>query len=149
MPALSTGSPKWLLAAVLTAVGLTLGGARPPAASEITPAEAEILVYISPYAHQVRAAGFDVVPDMQDVSQGESFISFYVVTTAPKPRGGAIETPEFFAVNVHTGTLWDEGSGARVESRELDDVLRVFRRSHGITAATVRRFDALRPEAPR
>ncbi len=115
-------------------------------ATPISPAEAEILVYISPYAHSVRAAGYDVVPDRKDVRQQKGFINFYVVTTMPKPAGGGIEMPEYFAVNTHTGTLWDSGADKRVQSPQLRDVLRVLRRSRGITAEVMRRFDSLGPE---
>lgn len=115
-------------------------------ATSLTPAEAEILVYVSPYAHQVRSSGFDIIPSRTDVRQQPGFVDFYVVTTAPKPKGGGLETPAYFAINVRTGTLWDAGSGTRVESTELRDVQGVIRKSHNIGPGTLARYDSLRPE---
>lgn len=86
------------------------------------------------------------MPDRADVRQQPGFIDFYVVTTAPKPKGGGLETPEYFAINARTGTLWNAGSGKRIESVELRAVLGVMRRSHNIGAGTLARFGSRRPE---
>lgn len=139
----ATSAGKAALA--IGAAAALLCAAGPAAPGRITKADAEILIYISPYAHEVRAAGEGLVMDAEDARQEPGFFTFYVVATASKPRGGGLDMPEYLAVNARTGSLWDARSVTRITSRELEDVLKVMRSAHGITEATMRRFDGLKP----
>ncbi|MGH9563187.1 MAG: hypothetical protein ACRD3S_17170 [Terracidiphilus sp.] len=86
------------------------------------------------------------MPDAGEVAQPPGFFEFYVTTTMPKPAGGGMDMPEYFAVNIFTGTLWDAREGRRIGSPLLSDVQGALRDEHHITSGDLRRFDSLRPK---
>jgi hypothetical protein len=111
--------------------------------------EAEILVYLVPDADQVRNAGCDVEAELQTSSKLDqtNFFTFWLVRTGKhvKCRNWPVDV-SYFSVNKRTGSVWDDmPEPHRVTSSTLNGVLKIIRRENGITKATLRKYDALKP----
>ncbi len=111
--------------------------------------EAEILVYLVPDADHVRNAGCDVDAEPQTSPKLDQtiFFTFWLVRTGKKARCLAWPVDvSYFSVNKRTGSVWDDmPEPHRVTSSTVNGVLKIIRRKNGITEATLRKYDALKP----
>jgi hypothetical protein len=114
---------------------ILLGGAvahsltqEPGKTRTISRYEAEILVYLLPEAHDMRAQGFDAeaIYD-EDGSKGGDFV-FRLQAVVPNPDGSTLLG--HFAVNKVTGQILERAPDQQVVSKELEGVLKVMRRAH-------------------
>jgi hypothetical protein len=106
----------------------------------VTLAEAEILMYLLPHAHENRSNNRDVASQLQTSPQlnQTDFYCFWVTGTNP-PAGTGSVTVGYFAVNKHTADIQDYDDEP-VKSPELGGVQEIIRRAHGIDSRTVAKY---------
>ena len=105
-------------------------------ATTITYTEAEILIYLTPQAQRIRAQGYDVGWDRSisaQLNQSDYFF-FYLFDSKRKSYGSV--TAGNYAVNKHTGDIWDQTEEKPLTSPELSGVQKILREEHHITART-------------
>lgn len=132
---------------VLVALAWPLGTARPKTgaptrATRLTFGEAQVLVYLTPAAAQVRSSpGCDVDWELQRIAR--PFWVFWVLDSC----AGRNQSPTvgYYAVNSRTAQVWDAGLADLVSSRELDRVEGILRRAHHIGRRVLAQYGRLRP----
>jgi hypothetical protein len=142
---------RWPLLGCALAFALVGGGAArhdPPhrVAAPLSLEEAEILIYLLPVAHQLRAQGDDVTWELETSREpgGSHFFTFWVGGARPNPYGSV--TVNYFSVNRHTGQVWELMPEARVvTSPELSGVQKIIRAAQGIGPETIRQYGRVRP----
>ncbi len=127
---------KWStpVLALLSLVSLPLTFAAGQAPAAISVHEAEILIYLLPVAHQLRSEGMDVGWELQDQNRdhypkGEYYV-FWLVNNKRVSAGST--TIGYYAVNKHTGEIWNTDLDQLVSSSELEGVQKILRRAHGV-----------------
>jgi len=139
-----------IVAIAASFIGVTpASGTREAQPKSLSLAEAEILVYLVPDADQVRKAGCDVEAEWQRSSKLDqtNFFTFWLLRRGKKVGCSAWPIDvSYFSVNKRTGSVWDDmPEPHRVTSPTLNGVLKIIRRENGITKATLRKYDALKP----
>lgn len=102
--------------------------------------EAEVLIYLLPFAQVSRAEGSEI-EWMMDVSGGlnqEDYYMFYVHDSQRDTDSAA--SMGYFAVNKHTADVWDRVTGEQVRSRKIAKVQELLRRAHGISQEIVEKY---------
>ena len=112
----------------------------------ITREEAEILIYVMPDAEAERKAGKDVAwtPEVNKQYDLANFYYFWVVGAGQRKEPGSI-TVGYFAVNKHTGDMWETVNTEHITGPQLSGVQKIIREHHNITAAVLKEFSGLRP----
>ena len=112
----------------------------------LTEEEAEILIYVMPDAEAERKAGKDVAwtPEVNKEYDLANFYEFWVVGTGQREAPGSI-TVGYFAVNKHTGDVWEVASGEHIAGPQLSGVQKIIRKHHNIGRAVLNNFSGLRP----
>lgn len=113
-------------------------------ATMLSVAEAAVLVYISPVGDTDRARGSDVGMERQ-LSTKFNQRDYYVfwVYDAKAPSSGGSVTLGYYAVNKHTGDVWDAEEDPRtsaLSSAVLQGVQRILRIAHRISENTMRAY---------
>ena len=111
------------------------GGSRPLAVFE-----AEILIYLTENGDYNRQKGQDIAWTSQpcvDVPN-QDFYCFWLVGTPPPPEGGSV-TIGPYAVDRHSGEVWDLALKRPDRSVEVSKVQDLMRRGHRIDQELVRR----------
>jgi hypothetical protein len=146
---------RWTALALMIAplfCGLSLGsGQSAPQGSacrpsELTLSDAEILVYLLPESESVRKGGWDVGWELQtnpNLNQ-KDFFTFWVYN-ATRPSSGSV-TIAYFAINKHTGDVWDTSVGQIVQSRDLSVIQKILRKGHCIDDSVIKTYGAQKPE---
>lgn len=106
-------------------------------ATMITPAEAAVLVYVSPAGAPARATRSDVGVELQsDAKLNQTDYYYYWVYDARHTSHGSV-TIGYYAVNKHTGEVWDTDQKKELSATLLSGVQRLLRRAHGISDGTI------------
>lgn len=116
------------------------------AATLLTEEEAEILIYVMPDSQAERKAGKDVAwtPETNNEYDLANFYYFWVVGTGERKAPGSI-TVGYFAVNKHTGDVWEAVNTEHLAGPQLLGVQRIIRKHHNVSTAVLREFSGLRP----
>ncbi len=109
-------------------------------ATAITYPEAEILVYITPQAQRVRAEGFDVGWDHTISARLNQTDYFFFYLFNSKRRSSGSVTVGNYAVNKHTGDVWDQTEEKLLRGAELEGVQKILRDQHRITEQVILEF---------
>ncbi len=110
-------------------------------ATILSPAEAEILIYLVPDAHALREKGNDLCSEVFDSPQANTADYYYFdAVVRDSPPESASATVGHFLVNKHTGDVWDVVSGEIIASPELLGVQAIMRRAHGVTKETIAKY---------
>ena len=118
------------------------------AADSVTPltaTEARILIYISPVGQELRARGLDIAMERQtspQLNQGDYY--YFWAYDAKRHQSSGSVTIGYYAVNKHTGQVWDTDRRVEVSSRLLQGVQRIIRESHHVDQATMERYSGKR-----
>lgn len=116
------------------------------AAEQISLTEAEILIYLLPYAQEIRRQGMDIGWELQTsttLNQRDFYVFWVVNSKRPKVDGSV--TVGYFAINKHTADVWDEGLEEFVVAIDLGGVQSILRKHHHITPETLDKFRSARP----
>lgn len=118
----------------------------PDASHEITVYDTEILIYLLPEAHQVRAAGRDIAWVLQTNNKLDqaNFYYFWVIDTVHKNAVGSV-TVGYFSVNKWTADVEDDDEYSVVTSKEIAGVQKIIREEHHIDQATIEKYRRLNP----
>ena len=107
--------------------------ATEPGPVTISVHEAEILIYLLPVAHQLRAEGMDVGWELQDQNRDrypkDDYYVFWLVNNKRASAGST--TIGYYAVNKRTGEIWNTDLDQLVSSAELEGVQKILRCAHG------------------
>ena len=140
--------PLALLATMLSfeSPGRAQAPSRAKSSTLLTKEEAEILIYVMPDAEAERKAGKDVAwtPEVNKEYDLANFYYFWVVGSGPRKEPGSI-TVGYFAVNKHTGDLWEVTNAEHIAGSQLSGVQEIIRKHHNITSAVLNKFSRLRP----
>jgi hypothetical protein len=114
-------------------------------ASELTPSDAEILIYLLPQSAAVRGKGKVVGWELQTNPRlnQKDFYNFYLYDLAAQADGSP--TVGYFSVNKHTAEIWDADNAAPVDSRDLREIQKILRKGHCIGDQIVKEFSDRRP----
>jgi hypothetical protein len=107
----------------------------------LTVTEARILIYISPVAQIERQRGFDVGMERQNsrkLDQADYYYFWVYNAKREKPSGSV--TIGYYAVNKHTGQVWDTDNKKEISSKLMRGVQAIIRRSHHADKATMERY---------
>lgn len=129
-----------LLVALILLVGMTeiSKSARPPGL--IAFHEAEILIYLLPQAIEIRSQGMDIGWERETGSEwNQTDYYFFWVYNAKRAEAGSV-TVGHFAVNKHTGEVWELMLQEIVKTPELQGVQRILRRAHNIDEETLKQY---------
>ncbi len=112
----------------------------------ITLPEAEILVYLLPDSHDVRAQGMEVawVQDTGPELNHKDYFYFFVYNA--KRQYAASVTIGHFAVDKHTGEVWDSVLWEKRSSPEIEGVQRIIRKAHAIGPDVLEKFKDCEPQ---
>ncbi len=137
---------------LLATRSVSVGSPGSPAPQSVSLCEAEILVYLLPQAHDLRADGMDVAWALEtgpELNQ-KDFYNFWVVNAKRKGHSGSV-TVGYFSVNKYTADVLDARQ-QYVVTPELQGVQRILRKGHGIDEAAIREYRSRRmyltPPAP-
>lgn len=136
--------PAQPLCALLLLVIICVPAQRASAANKpasLTATEAKILVYISPVGQSLREQGFDVGMERQTSSQLDqaNYYYFWIYDSKRQQLSGSV-TVGYYAVNKHTGQVWDTETRKEVSSGLMKGVQAIIRRSHGIDESTLAKY---------
>jgi hypothetical protein len=110
--------------------------------------EAEILIYVMPDAQAERKSGKDVAWSLETNPEYDlkNFYYFWVVGTGDgeSHHEGSI-TVGYFAVNKHTGDVWEYATMEHINSPQLEGVQKIILKHHDIDSAVLRKYGGLRP----
>jgi hypothetical protein len=101
--------------------------ARTEYQTQLSRAEAEILVYLMPVSKQLRTRGFDVG---WEVREGKDSFHFFVYNTKRKCKDGCSVTVGYYTVNVLTAIVTDDELNKVVSNQEMRGVQGILRRAH-------------------
>jgi hypothetical protein len=106
--------------------------------------DAEILLYVLPPSEAVRHAGGKVAWAIEPATNQKDFYSFYVYDL----KGSSYGSPTIghFAVNKHTGEVWDAVTEEPVESEDLSAIERIIRKAHCIDENVLKSHPSSRPD---
>ena len=141
----------WSVLVALAAYTL-VGAAPKQLPQQISPEEAEILVYVMPASAAVRKAGCDVTWELQrnrEWNQKQYYI-FWVVHNGKSPGCRSWPTTVgYFAVNRYTADVRNVSLDdfPLQQSAELARVQEIIRRARGMDATTIQRYRYTNPEA--
>jgi hypothetical protein len=110
-------------------------------ATPLTACEAKILVYISPVGEKLRASGLDIAMERQtnrQLNQGDYY--YFWVYDAKREQSSSSVTIGYYAVNKHTGQVWDTDEKKQITSSLIRGVQALIRRSHNIDEATIEKY---------
>ena len=104
-------------------------------------AEARILVYVSPVGERQRASGLDIAMEEQSSIQlnQADYYYFWVYNAKRKQSGGSV-TIGYYAVNRHTGDVWDTDEKKQLSSNLMSGVQTIVRESHHIDEGTMEKY---------
>lgn len=107
----------------------------------LTAAEARILVYISPVGQRERENGLDIAMELQRSAQlnQADYYYFWVYNSKRQQSSGSV-TIGYYAVNKHTGQVWDTDDKKEISSRLMQGVQSIIRESHHIDEATMEKY---------
>lgn len=132
-----------VFALFMTLDSVTADAATTPAdAQEISLTEAKILLYVSPIGEEVRAEGYDIAMERQtsDKLNQADYYTFWVYNDERQSYGSV--TIGYFAVNKHTAQVWDTVEDKQLSGKLLLGVQKMFRESHHIDGATIKKYSA-------
>jgi hypothetical protein len=112
----------------------------------ISQEEAQILVYLIPEAHTLRASGMDVfesIESSEDHREPDSFV-FWVTNSNREGVQGSV-TVDYFYVNKYTAEIWSFGLEKYVTSPEIAGVQAIIHKAHGITPSMVKEYNSHHP----
>lgn len=114
----------------------------PGEAQPLAPHEAEILIYLMPEASALRSQRMDIGWE-QTTSPDLNLRDFYFfwVYNSKRESSGSV-TIGHFAVNKHTGDVWNAMTSKKIASAELAGVQRILRKAHRIDADLVKRHSS-------
>jgi hypothetical protein len=116
--------------------------------TSLTPEDAEILAYLTPYAVEHRNAGLDVdvVIGCDVPVASKPFLAIELVSTQPF-GGGGIEDHRYVVVNLNTAEVLDpvQAPAVEIKSAELFGVAAIMRRAHGIDGRVIQKYSSLQP----
>lgn len=118
-----------------------------PAPTLLTMEEAEILIYLLPEAHAERERGRDVswTSETNKAYDLQDFYYFWLVGSGEPHHVGSI-TVGYYAVNKHTGDIWETAATQHITSPELKGVQAIIRAAHHVNASILRKYSDLRPK---
>jgi len=107
----------------------------------LTATEARVLVYISPVGEKLRASGLDIAMEQQTSPQlnQANYYYFWVYNAKRRQSAGSV-TIGYYAVNKHTGQIWDTDEKKEISSKLVRGVQAIIRRSHHIDEATTEKY---------
>lgn len=110
--------------------------------------EAEILLYLLPAAKEMRREGIEIEWKLQtDLKSNQK--DYYVFwDQIDVPDGTGSDVAGYYAVNKHTGDVWDLISDRIALTTEIEGVQRILRRAHGIDENTIEKYRSRSIDAP-
>jgi hypothetical protein len=112
--------------------------------TELAEYDAEMLLYLLPSSEAVRRAGGKVAWEIESGTNQKDFYSFYVYDLKGSPYGSP--TIGHFAVNKHTGEVWDAVTEEPVESEDLSAIERIIRKGHCIDDNVLKTYSSSKPD---
>ncbi len=113
-------------------------------ATQISETDAKILVYLSPLADTVRAAGGDIVMELSPPSKelGNDFFYYRMGDYKSKSPSNLVG---FSAVNKYTAQVWDTDGHVEVSDAVLRGVQAIIRKANHIDARVMTQYGRLKP----
>jgi len=135
------GHWRWALPLLLVFCALSGQAQTAGDTTTLTASEARILVYVSPVGAKLRASGFDAAMERQTNPQlnQADYYYFWVYNAKRRQSGGSV-TIGYYAVNKHTGQVWDTDDKKEISSRLMRGVQAIIRESHRIDQATIEKY---------
>jgi len=110
-------------------------------AATLTLAEAKILAYVSPVGDRARRDGLDIAVELQTSAQlNQADYYYFWVYNAKREQSSGSVTIGYFAVNKHTGEVWDTDTKKQISSDLLVGVQKIVRDSHHIDEAKIEKY---------
>jgi hypothetical protein len=134
----------------MTLVLGTLATCRPApskASQPISLEEAEVLIYLLPQAHELRAQAMDVGWELEtgkSYNQDDFYVFWVVNSKRPYAQGSV--TVGYFAVNKHSAELWSLDTNQFVSTPEIEGVQKIIRNAHLIDEHIIQQYHSRRPD---
>jgi hypothetical protein len=114
--------------------------------TELNEYDAEILLYMLPASVTSRGNGRKIGWELQDGPKlnQKDFFSFYLYDVSAPANSSP--TIGYFAINKHTGEVWDMSRAESVESEDLSAVQKILRRGHCVDEKILKAYASRRPD---
>lgn len=135
----------WAVALLLSLCGVSGWAQASSEATTVTPTEARILIYVCPAAAAERQKGYDIAMEQQTSMKLDQMNYYYFwVYNATRQQSSGSVTVGYYAVNKHTGQVWNIDDNNEATSRLLKGVQAIIRKSHHIDKATIEEYSSAR-----
>jgi hypothetical protein len=123
-----------------TVVCMSVTATEAADAQAISETEAQILIYVSPFAEKLRAEGLDVALDQETSDKLNQADYYYFWVYDSKRQSNGSVTIGHFAVNKHTAEVWDTTADKELSGKPLSGTQSLIRRSNHISADTIKKY---------